>query len=300
MYYSKIKLAAIALPLLAMTACTLDDPDDSASIGSNSRLSSLTTGGLQLVRYEYDSQGRLTEIVNSYDDERLTISYSPFQMEILSYDYSDDNGIRYVSDRLTYTNAKFNTAGFITQCDMTEESYFDATDEMPTTNSCTTYLSYTSKNQISRATYSDDPEYTIYEWDKNGDLVCIKDSDSDGSDDIKISYCGAQNIKGLWSYFFVANSLEFASAFFGVAPAYLPKSIVSDEETIQNSFKISSDGYIQKERVYYPDEGFGMTISYHYKDVDASTAAPAAKIADINKLPHHAAKSIFLRTKKMK
>jgi hypothetical protein len=221
----------------------------------------------------------------------------------LIYEYSDDYEHHYVSERATYTNAKFNSEGFITQCDVTEESYSDSTDKTPKTESYTTNVTYTTLNRITRATYSDDSgdyDSTIYEWNNSGDLVCVTDLESDRSDDLKISYSGTQNLMGTWTYFFVSNSPEFASGYFGLAPAHLPATIVSDGETIQNSFKISAKGYIQKERVYFPGEALGMTLSYHYQDLGASAAAPAAKIAGDNKQHHHAAKSIFLRTKKIK
>jgi YD repeat-containing protein len=278
------KWAALSLPLLAATACTLDEPSDSVS--ADSRLSSVTCQGTDVVTYAYDSHGRLSKITWDVADIELNISYDPLTIKVRYYDYDytwDEASGYYIPKRYLTSFTKFsditlNTHGYVTSATCTDESYGeDGTVYNSETDVAN--FTYNVKNQL----ISSDIDEVSYQWDSNGDMVYVADNSDDHADPISVAYSTTLNSKGQWSPMWVDCFGLCLTGYFGVAPVHLPSAItdIDDNTTTQLSYKLNSAGYIIGEMVYDSSEGEGMTLTYHYKKLDTSafSSAPSAKSA---------------------
>ncbi len=285
MTINAMKCTAAMLAALALTACTLDDPEDSKSAGDNSRLSYISVYGAKAVTYDYDSQGRLTKISSPLSDTELNITYDPLTIEGIVYDeqyqWDDDTDketvIRYVSERSVLSNMEYNSAGYITKCTMLDEDYNYWSNSV-NSDTYPAYFTYNSKNQLAEVRY-DSPnnldDRTTFNWDNNDNMISWNDWGY-GSEDASITYSDTENSRGQWSLFWQCWGIEFQSGYFGVAPAHLLSSMTEDGNTVQLSYKLNAAGFIQSEKVYDEEDAFVSTYTYHYKNVKSASTANTA------------------------
>lgn len=283
-----MKLIKAALPtavmLIASTSCTLDEPSYPAGAASQMRLSSVSSYGITLMKWEYDKQNRVTEI-NVGNDIIYQFSYigdskSPDVISGKSYDYEydydKDKEVRILDETWEWTGIKTDSDGHITYYDCTETIYRYNTTPETTTSQVS--LEYDSNGQIILlADQSFDPftmstitDYVHFNW-KNGLLVNRTDS-GPNPEIVTIEYSDVENPNRQWD----PNNEMFGpiatTGFFGVAPKKFAKSSTSyyngnydwPGHVIQYSYNLLPNGLIRMSKVK-DDNDITVVMTYTYE-----------------------------------
>ena len=280
-----MKLIKAALPtavmLIASTSCTLDEPSYPAGAASQMRLSSVSSYGVTLMKWEYDKQNRVTEI-NVGRDMIYRFTYTgdskiPSTISGETYDYyysDDDTEVRYKDGEWEWTEIKADSRGYITQYNCDETDFF--IDQEPDNTVSVVKFTYDSNGQLTRmedTSYDDMLNKVVdsdnYNW-QNG-LLLSRTEASDDSNQLTIlcEYSDLDNPNRQWD-----PNNEFlgplgTTGFFGVGPKKFPSRTQTSNgnyytETIQYAYTLLPNGLIRMSKVKEGDD-ITVVMTYTYE-----------------------------------
>lgn len=282
-----MKLIKAALPtavmLIASTSCTLDEPSYPAGAASQMRLSSVSSYGVTLMKWEYDKQNRVTEI-NVGRDMIYRFTYTgnseiPSTISGETYDYyydSDkDTDVRYKDGEWEWTEIKADSRGYITQYNCDETDFF--IDQEPDNTVSVVKFTYDSNGQLTRMedTYYDDMLNKVvvdadnYIW-QNG-LLLSRTEVSDDSHPLTIlcEYSDLDNPNRQWDPNNEILGPMATTGFFGVGPKKFPSRTQTNNniyytETIQYAYSLLPNGLIRMSKVKDGDD-ITVVMTYTYE-----------------------------------
>lgn len=275
---------------IIMTGCTLSEPKQSEENANDLLLTSVSTYGLTIMKFDYDNQNRIKEI-NVSDGVKYTFKYNgnnrtPSEIESWEYEYyyldgKEEKKIEYHS---LWTNIQSDSNGYIVRLDAedTDYSYNEEMDqntgdlyvkETTTTDIGVNTFIYNSKGQLTESVYWDkgdekNADHTYINWEN--DLITWS-GDGPGVDHrqyITFDYSNVKNVTGQWD----PNNEIFGpiavSGFFGPAPSKYIKAanmFYSNhlEEVITYSYNVGSNGLIKSARVM-EDETDLIVFNFNY------------------------------------
>ncbi|MDE5901267.1 MAG: hypothetical protein K2H33_07940 [Muribaculaceae bacterium] len=282
-----MKLIKAALPtavmLIASASCTLDEPSYPDGAASQMRLSSVSSYGVTLMKWEYDKQNRVTEI-NVGRDMIYRFTYTG-NSEIPStisgesydyyYDYETDKDVRYKNGEWEWTEIKADSHGHITQynCDETDFSI----DHEPSNTVSVVKFTYDSNGQLTRMedTYYDYLQNRVvtdvdnYTW-SNGLLLQRKEVSDDSHLLTNLcEYSDLDNPNRQWDPNNAILGPMGTTGFFGVGPKKFPSRIQTDNgnyytETIQYAYTLLPNGLIRMSKVKDGDD-ITVVMTYTYE-----------------------------------
>lgn len=268
----------MAASLLA--SCTLSEPETTDNDASTLRLTSLTEGGITVVKIDYDSQNRITEI-NFGNEDIYTLTYSgsssvPTTIVAEEYDTyyyvnADDEYIweTKIAEKTKWTNIKADSSGLITSFSVNEtryhyESIWDEESGCETGLAATQFresydekMFYDSNGHIVSYTVDDGItplEITTFVWEDDL-LVSAYDNDTENHENSEFEYSDVENVNLQWDLNNTIIGPLAITGFFGKAPKNFMKS--SKEyyqgslcDYYQYAYSLYDNGLIYQSKLY--------------------------------------------------
>ena len=221
----------------------------------------------EYMAFGYYDDGRLKRIVNTLSE--TVTNYYPDENKIV---VNPMNGP--ASDRLTYTDLKFDSAtGVLTQATVISEDE----DGPETTDVRFTYTTGRD-GQVRVKTMTADEAWCIFEYDNSDNLVSVTSTDGDGRNPATTTYTYSRSSKTnthlQWPMAYATDmSVLTHAGLLGAASAKLPDKMTTmenDAPETKVSYNFSydmKDGYINIETM--SAQGQQATMQYIYVDVAA-------------------------------
>lgn len=276
----RFSIAVLSCLCMILTSCTLNEPKAPVGNPEKSHLSSLSYMGINLIKFSYDGQGRLTKI-SLRNEQDITFTYSgsektPSQIVVEEFEerYWQNRDQILLDNKEVWSNITYNNDGFITSCTINETTYdyreeyerdemgFEDYDKV-LWNVYETYDVWTEHMTYDAAGHLTKTDDVTLVW-QNGLLVEAIDHE-DPKANVYITYCDADNVANMWDPFNEVLGTIGTSGFFGNAPAKLFEKATSPNWSTPEyySYQLHSNGLIKQCRIW--DDGEEMTLKYNYK-----------------------------------
>lgn len=287
-HVSKAALTA-AVAAMALSSCTVSEPELPSGDASSMQLTAITTGGLTIMKIGYDSSDRI-ESINYANEFRVEFAYGtststvPETITVSEYEeyYTDNDKYELrLSEQEVWTNIQANADGFITYYDCKdtrwEERYDYASntyDRIPVTELYTESCDYDADGHLIKNVVrsTDDlghpqTDVTTYTWQDNL-LTGYSDDDFQHHESATYDYSDVYNTHGQWD-----PNTRFGpimlSGLFGNAPAKFMKKETYyyqniESETTQFSYALTENGLIKYAKILDGTGDLSMVMNYVY------------------------------------
>lgn len=287
-HVSKAALTA-AVAAMALSSCTVSEPELPSGDASSMRLSAITTGGMTLMKIGYDSSDRI-ESINYANEFRVEFDYGtststvPETITVLEYEEYYTENDKYelrLSEQEVWSNIQANADGFITyyDCQTTrwEERYDYESgmyDRAPITEPSTESCDYDADGHLIRnvvrstdAFGHPQTDVTTYTWHDNL-LTGYADDDIQNHESATYDYSDVYNTHGQWD-----PNTHFGpimlSGLFGNAPAKFMKKETYyyqniESETTQFSYALTENGLIKYAKILDGTGDLSLVMNYVY------------------------------------
>lgn len=266
---SASKALFIAAIPFVMGSCTVSEPEALSSKGSSGQLQSISLLAQKIWYFNYDQQGRITEIGSPSNDFKITVSYDPLQLDIYEYEFiwSDDSEseIYMLVEHDTWSDINLNADGYITRCTSTERTYDRYSgSSQPIVDPGVLHFSYDSEGHLI-STRTDDDAPTTFIWE-DGCLTTYNGDD----ESVIYTYFDVENRPLQWNPFWGPTGPQSMTGLIGKAPSKMISSIVTKNgvyctDEMKFAYKFNSIGQISAMQMLEPEDNLTMTLTYSYK-----------------------------------
>lgn len=288
-HVSKAALTA-AVAAMALSSCTVSEPELPSGDASSMQLTAITTGGLTIMKIGYDSSDRI-ESLNYANEFRVEFAYGtststvPETITVSEYEeyYTDNDKYELrLSEQEVWTNIQSNADGFITYYDCkttrwnydnynaeTGETYATQTVERSTENCEYDAAGHLVKNVVCSTDDLGHPQtdVTTYTW-QDDLLTGYSDDDFQHHESATYDYSDVYNTHGQWD-----PNTHFGpimlSGLFGNAPAKFMKKETYyyqniESETTQFSYALTENGLIKYAKILDGTGDLSLVMNYVY------------------------------------
>ena len=268
---SASKALLIAAIPFVMGSCTVSEPEAISGKGTSGRLQSISFLTQKIWYFNYDSQGRITEIGSPSSDLKITVSYDPLQLDIYEYEFTwsnDSESDRYMLvEHDTWSDITLNADGYITRCTSTERTYDRYSgSSQPTVDLGTTSFNYDSEGHLI-STKVDDETSDIFTWEND----CLTAYNNDEDEYVTYNYYDVENRTLQWTPFWGPTGPQSMTGLIGKAPSKMISSIITKnggddcDGKITFAYKFNSIGQISAMQMLEPEDNLTMTLTFSYK-----------------------------------